>query len=215
MQQAQLATAVATCNDNGTMYCQRMQVHKGRLYLTDYRAIFFDRHYAPSRVLPLLEALRRHPTMPDVDIVVAGNDEPRVPAVPGDQYSWTRTCAKFPGGSGKAPPAIFASTVNKGTFDLPWLDFAWFFPRRPHKLRTPPWSKLHGQLVKAGGSAAWANKIGLAMHTGNVGSPHRKLLVEVAKENTETMLVNELFIGDHGKITKCGRLLLLVMPGRL
>ena len=54
IEREQLETAVAACYDNGTMYCQRMQVHKGRLYLADYRAIFFDRHYAPSRVLPLL-----------------------------------------------------------------------------------------------------------------------------------------------------------------
>ena len=58
------------------MYCSRMQVIDGSLYLTDYRAVFFDRHYAPSRVMPLLETLRRNPTLPDLDIVVAGNDAP-------------------------------------------------------------------------------------------------------------------------------------------
>ena len=31
---------------------QRLQIHKGSLWLTDYRAIFFDRHYAPARVMP-------------------------------------------------------------------------------------------------------------------------------------------------------------------
>ena len=55
---AQLETAVAACHDNGTMYCQRMQVYKGSLYLTDYRAIFFDRHYAPARIMPMLEVMR-------------------------------------------------------------------------------------------------------------------------------------------------------------
>ena len=95
------------------------------------------------------------------------------------------------------PPAIFASTVNRAVFDLPWLDFAWFFPRRPHKLRTPPWSKLQPSLVAAGGSVTWESKIELAMHTGNVGSPYRKTLSEVARVNPETILVNELFIGDH------------------
>ena len=90
--------------------------------------------------------------------------------------------------------------MNRATFDLPWLDFAWFFPRRPHKLRTPPWSKLHGSLVEAGGSVGWETKIELAMHTGNVGSPYRKKLAEVARNSPDEILVNELFIGDHGKI---------------
>ena len=58
--------AVRTCFDNGTMYCLRAQIVGGRLYITDYRAIFFDRYYAPSRVMPLLETLRRHPNLPDV-----------------------------------------------------------------------------------------------------------------------------------------------------
>ena len=61
---------------------------------------------------------------------------------------------------------------------------------------------LHPQLVQAGGKAAWEGKIELAMHTGNVGSPFRQRLAGVAKKNPQTMLVNELFIGDHGKITK-------------
>ena len=38
--------------------------------------------------------------------------------------------------------------------------------------------------------------------TGNVGSPYRKKLSAVAEKNPDTILVNELFIGDHGKITK-------------
>ena len=215
IEQQQLETAVAACNDNGTMYCQRMQIIGGNLYLTDYRAIFFDRHYAPARVLPLLETLRRHPNLPDMDIVVAGNDEPRVPAQPGDRYSWARTCKRWPGssgfgsasGDGRLPPAIFASTINRAVFDLPWLDFAWFFPTRPHKLRTPPWSKLHPSLLAAGGSVRWEDKIELAMHTGNVGSPYRKILSEQARRSPQEVLVNELFIGDHGKIrSTCAQL---------
>ena len=61
IEREQLETAVGACYDNGTMYCQRMQIYEGSLYLTDYRAIFFDRHYAPARILPLLETLRRNP----------------------------------------------------------------------------------------------------------------------------------------------------------
>ena len=214
VEEEQLTAAVASCNNNGTMYCQRMQVIRGTLYLTDYRAIFFDRHYAPARVLPLLETLRRHPQLPDMDLVVAGNDEPRAPAVAGDRYSWSNTCDRWPGSTvgrreGRKgpvmPPATWAATTNRGVMDLPWVDFAWFFPKRPHKLRTPPWSVLHPQLVEAGGKAAWEGKIELAMHTGNVGSPFRKELVKVAAKSPDEMLVNELFIGDHAKIRQTCR----------
>ena len=43
------------------------------------------------------------------------------------------------------------------------------------------------------------------MHTGNVGSPYRKLVAAAALKNPGTMLVNELFIGDHKKITQTCR----------
>ena len=202
----QLDSAVAACNGSA-MYCQRFQVHDGKLYITDYAAIFFDRHYAPARVLPLLDTLRRHPQLRNLDIVVAGNDEPRVHNVPGDPRLWRRSCQRYCGdGSstsvGRAPPALFSSTTNRATLDLPWLDFAWFFPKRPHKLRTPPWSVLHPQLLAAGRSVPWATKVELAMHTGNVGSAQRKLLAAVAQGSPDTMLVNELFIGDHNTIRK-------------
>ena len=112
VEEEQLRTAVNHCNDNGTMYCQRLQIHRGSLYLTDYRAIFFDRHYAPSRILPLLETLRRHPNLPDIDIVVAGNDEPRVPAVPGDRYIWSR-CEPSHQMCVCAAPAVSAPAVYR------------------------------------------------------------------------------------------------------
>ena len=91
---------------------------RGRLYVTDYRAIFFDRYYAPSRVMPLLETLRRHPNLPDVDIVVAPNDEPRVKTLV-DRKFWTRLCSRFPGGD-ELPPAMFARIVEPRV--LPLLD---------------------------------------------------------------------------------------------
>ena len=60
--QENLASAVAACNGSA-MYCARLQVHDGRLYVTDYAAVFFDRHYAPARIMPLLATLRRHPAL--------------------------------------------------------------------------------------------------------------------------------------------------------
>ena len=49
--------------------------------------------------VPILETLRRHPNLPNMDLVVAGNDEPRVPSMPGDRYSWSKTCGRWPGGT--------------------------------------------------------------------------------------------------------------------
>ena len=113
-----LDAAVASCYDNGTMYCQRLQIHKGSLYLTDYRAIFFDRYYAPARIMPILETLRRHPDLPDMDLVVAANDEPRIKTLVDSKF-WTRLCARYPGDQsnagplrGELPPPLFSSTIN-------------------------------------------------------------------------------------------------------
>ena len=70
IEEMQLETGVKRCNDNGTMYCTRIQVVANRLYLTDYRAIFFDRHYAPARIMLLRELLKRR-SIPDLALVVA------------------------------------------------------------------------------------------------------------------------------------------------
>ena len=124
-------------------------MHRGSLYLTDYRAIFFDRWYAPARVMPLLDALRwqslpypaprgdlsraflgpfsdlsRRHSLPDIDIVFAAVDEPRVKMLV-EEAQWTRTVGKYPGkvaGAVKLPPPIFSSTVNRAHHHLPWPD---------------------------------------------------------------------------------------------
>ena len=195
-----LEAAVAKCNNNATMYCLRAQVKGGSLYITDYRAIFFDRHYAPARVMPLLDVLRRHRDMPDLDIVVAAVDEPRVKAKV-NQYEWSKLVSDYPGtpgapapwergGGAKLPPPLFSSTVDRSHFDLAWPDFSFFMPRRPHKLRTPPWVRLHPQMLAESEELVWAEKIELAVHTGNVGSSHRKKLAATARANPKEMLVS-------------------------
>lgn len=143
-------------------------------------------------MLPLLTLLRRH-KIPDVDLVIAANDEPRI-KVKVNQRHWERTCKAYPGRR-QLPPPLFSSTTNRGHLDLPWLDFSFFMPRGDHKLRTPPWSVLHGSMLQQSATLRWSEKIELAMHTGNVGSPFRKRLVAAAAANPGEILVNELFIG--------------------
>mmetsp|Transcript_7561 Transcript_7561/g.21386 ORF Transcript_7561/g.21386 Transcript_7561/m.21386 type:complete len:305 (-) Transcript_7561:405-1319(-) len=55
-------------------------------------------------------------------------------------------------------------------------------------------------MIEQSSRVLWEEKLPLAMHTGNVGSPFRKRLAAVAEEHPESMFVNELFIGDHRKI---------------
>ena len=106
----------------------------------------------------------------------------------------------------KACSAEMAAACSPGAhFDLPWLDFSFYMPRKSHKLRTPPWSVLQPKMVRESAGVRWEDKIELAMHTGNVGSPFRKHLAGVAEKNPQTMLVNELFIGDHKRIKRTCR----------
>ena len=113
------------------MYCQRIQIRGNRLYLTDYRAVFFDRHYAPARIMPMLDVLRRH-KIPDVDIVVAAVDEPRI-KVSADAREWTRMVQRFAGSmrcemtepSPYPPPrpsGMSAEPQTLGSFALPLKD---------------------------------------------------------------------------------------------
>ena len=199
-----IAAGVRECYQNGTMYCMRAQIVSNELYITDYRAVFFDRHYAPARVMPLLDVLRRH-TLPDIELVVAAVDEPRIKTKV-DARDWSLLMDKYPGsiprGNVKAqlPPPLFSSTVDRAHLDLAWPDFSFYMPRRPHKLRTPPWSKLHPRMLEQSAALRWEDKVSLAVHTGNVGSPYRKRLAAEAVISPGEILVNELFIGDHGRI---------------
>ena len=156
--QGMISNALKACYENGTMYCSRIQVRNNHLYITDYRAVFFDRHYAPARVMPMLDVLRRH-TIPDVDLVVAAVDEPRIKTSV-DMREWSRLVSRYPGMQrcegreakyadlpSSLPPPLFSSTVDRAHLDLAWPDFSFYMPRRPHKLRTPPWSKLHPQVT--------------------------------------------------------------------
>ena len=136
-----LEAAVRTCFENGTMYCMRAQVVSGNLYITDYRAIFFDRWYAPARVMTLLDTLRWH-NIPDIDIVVAAVDEPRIKMAI-NEVQWTKTVNLYPGRTSdpitgrstlKLPPVLFSSTINRAHHDLPWPDFSFYTPRKEHKV---------------------------------------------------------------------------------
>lgn len=139
-------------------WCHRAQVIGGRLYITDIRAIFFDRNYAMARVMPLLLTLKAWPNLPDLDAVFSGTDYPimeiprdaahmmrmygaRLPALPALSPNLLGTSRSLPAGARQAIPPVFSPTANSLTHDLPWPDFSFFPPRSrcgKARARRPP-----------------------------------------------------------------------------
>ena len=148
-------------------WCHRAQVIGGRLYVTDIRSIFFDRHYAMARIMPLLLTMQRWP-VPDLDAVFSGTDYP-IMEIPRDAAHMARMY-----GPGQPIPPLFSPTAGTHTLDLPWPDFS-FFPPLPnpkcgsrcnHPLKTPRWQLAHKDLLALGRKLTFDEKIDRAVFTG-------------------------------------------------
>jgi hypothetical protein len=179
-------------------WCHRAQVIDGRLYITDLRAIFFDRHYAMARVMPLLLAMKRFP-VPDLDAVFSGTDYP-IMEIPRDAAHMSRMY-----GAGAPIPPVFSPTANTVSHDIPWPDFS-FFPPLPnpacgaacnHPLKTPRWQLAHKDLLALGRKLRFDEKIDRAVFTGNMKtSPNRRWIFNQAEVHPELLFVNEVYIKE-------------------
>jgi hypothetical protein len=142
-------------------WCHRAQVIDGRLYITDLRSIFFDRHYAMARIMPLLLAMKRFP-VPNVDVVFSGTDYPII-ELPRDAAHMQRMY-----GPGQPIPPLFSPTANSVSLDLPWPDFSFVPPLSApgmpsHPLKTPRWQKAHPSLLSLGAKTPFDDKIDRAV----------------------------------------------------
>ena len=178
-------------------WCHRAQVIDGRLYITDLRGIFYDRHYGAARVMPILETMRRWPKLPDLDAVFQGTDYP-LGELPRSAAHMHRLY-----GHGRAIPPMFSPTSTTQHLDMPWPDFAFFPPvgRKDcgkfceHPLKTPRWTFAHPKLLAEGRAVRWEDKIPLATFTGNMmGALRKKLYAMAETEHKDIMFVNEVFI---------------------
>lgn len=179
-------------------WCHRAQVINGRLYITDLRAIFFDRHYAAARIMPLLLAMKRFP-VPDIDAVFSGTDYP-IMDIPRDAAHMARMY-----GPGQPIPPVFSPTANTVSHDIPWPDFS-FFPPLPnpkcgkacnHPLKTPRWQVAHKELLALGRKLRFDEKIDRAVFTGNMKtSPNRRYIFNQAEQHPELLFVNEVYIKE-------------------
>jgi len=175
-------------------WCHRAQVIGGRLYITDIRSIFFDRHYAMARVMPLLLTMKRH-AVPDLDAVFSGTDYP-IMEIPRDAAHMGRMY-----GQGQPIPPVFAPTANSVSHDIPWPDFSFFPPigscgaRCSHPLKTPRWQIAHPQLLEIGRRLPFREKIDRAVFTGNMKtSPNRRQIFSQAERFPELLFVNEVLL---------------------
>jgi len=175
-------------------WCHRAQVIDGRLYITDLRSIFFDRHYAMARIMPLLLTMKRF-KVPDLDAVFSGTDYPIID-LPRDADHMKRMY-----GPGQPLPPLFSPTANTVSLDLPWPDFSFFPPLgrcgKPctHPLKTPRWQLAHPQLLALGRKIKFSDRIDRAVFTGNMKtSPNRQTIFHQAQRHPELLFVNEVYI---------------------
>ena len=103
-------------------------------------------------------------------------------------------------GSAQRIPPMFSPTATTVHLDLPWPDFAFFPPvgrcgkACEHPLKTPRWTKAHGELLAIGRKVPWEEKIGLAVFTGNMMGALRQQMYKLAEANSSLMFVNEVFL---------------------
>ena len=170
----------------------RGQIIDGRLFIKDVRSLQFARDYAPSWKITLLETMRRHRDLPNVDIVYNEGDYPIV-QIPKDGAHQQRLYGR--GTNGMKPPPVFSPTQSENTKDIPFPDFSFSPPgtKGEDRLNTNRWAHAHVRVSQAGRAIPFGEKIPLAAFTGNTQAGPRQKLVEVAKLKPEYVFVNQVF----------------------
>lgn len=177
----------------GLIFCTRVQIVQGRLYIRDVRALEFDRDYAVSRLAPLIHLLKAHPDLPDVDLLLALNDHPRS----------ALNLFVEPGGR-RRPPPVFGATSDPQHVDIPWPDYSFWLPARPHKTRTEPWGRASARILRAARTIPWAQRHNWAFFAGDTRHPARQDMAKVANASEHQHLFRMRTVWIHKAETRCG-----------
>ncbi|KAK3240978.1 hypothetical protein CYMTET_49220 [Cymbomonas tetramitiformis] len=161
----------------------RAQIRSGQLWILEVHLLEPWARYSASMKLVLLETLRRHPDLPDVDIIVNQWDEPLVSA---NVHAYRNA----------TPPPLFSTTRSPDTHDVPFPDFSFFYPLTPHRLRTERWDLARPKVLRAGDSIAWEDKIDRAAFSGNVQAEFRKRAAHTARVHPEDVFMNSAVVFD-------------------
>ncbi|KAJ1640453.1 glycosyl transferase family 90-domain-containing protein [Pavlovales sp. CCMP2436] len=180
---------------NGLIFCTRIQIINRRLYVKDVRALELDRDYAVSRIAPFIDLIKFDPQIPDVEIFLALNDQPSI------AYSYRgkvgREKDQF------RPPPMFGATLHPRRADIPWPDYSFWLPTKPHKTRTPPWDIIRQQVLAAGAKLPWAERSDLAFFAGDTRHPVRKEMLEVVKKPANSPLFAIRTVWIHRAVKTC------------
>jgi len=170
----------------------RAQIVGGRLFIKDIRSLLFARDYAPSWKITLLQTMKRHRDLPDIDAVFNEGDYPIV-QLPKDGAHQQRLYGR--GSNGMKPPPVFSPTASETSLDFPFPDFSFSPPGTEGKdrLNTNRWAAAHSKVLAAGREIPFDKKLPLAAFTGNTQAMPRQRLVEVAKLAPEYVFVNQVF----------------------
>ncbi|KAK3280294.1 hypothetical protein CYMTET_11857 [Cymbomonas tetramitiformis] len=191
----------------------RAQVIDGELWVEDIFAQESYREFAATSKLNILHAIRHFP-VPDVDILVNQYDFSLVSA---RRISFTRNkietnmaqvcpgnhsgqkparCFSGPAQGVRGAAPIFSSVRAANTYDLPFPDFSFMFPKADHHLQTPRWEEVHGNVLAASKEIPWEQKVDRAVWSGNAQGQVRETLAILAAENPDLLYVNDVFISQ-------------------
>lgn len=179
----------------GLIWCTRVQIIQRRLYVKDVRALELDRDYAVSRIAPLIDIIKAHPTLPNVDLMFGLNDQPQV------AYNYRGPHARAH--DVLHPPPMFGATLSPRTVDIPWPDYSFWLPTRPHKTRTPPWDTAREEILAAAAEWPWERKRRIAFFAGNMRHPVRQEMVQVANRTDHRDLFALRTVWIHKTERRC------------
>lgn len=185
----------------------RVQVVEGELYVTVLSLYHHMSAYGASAVLAVLNALKRR-RLPDVDLLLNNYDET---VVAGRRHYQDRGAGQ---GGPRLPPLVLSPARSKKSQDVPFVDYSFYYPLRPHPLRTRRWDAERAAILEAARAMPWEARAPVAAWSGNVDKwnprfADRRALADLAGREPEHLFVNDVNVavqpGEVGALRPCVR----------
>ena len=170
----------------------RVQIVDGKLYLSAINLWRHSREYAAAQPLVLLNTLKRFGRqVPNCDLLLNDYDFPVVCG---------RECYQE---KGRVPPLIFSPAAHQTLQDVPFPDYSFYYPLKPHPLKTLRWDNERMAILRAAEAVPWAEREPRAAWSGNahVIQPRRDMLA-LADANPDLVWVNDANVVNDAAATR-------------